>query len=169
MNISYNGYATDWSSFTLLNWNGLMDLMLILSSIVTRSIISLFVCLGWTAFYLLADLTETVSRTKQNFLLSPNFSMETELKRWRRRYQLTCKFIEHINSCFGFILLLELTKGSLTFITFSFHLVVDLESGHFFQPKYESFDLLFLFTLGWCYILAVITVCSSIRTQVMFL
>ena len=138
-------------------------------SIISRSIISLFVCFGWTAFYLLADLCETVSRTKQNFLLSPNFSMETELKRWRRRYQLTCKFIEHINSCFGFILLLELTKGSLTFITFSFSAIVDLQDGDFFQPENQSFELVAIFVSSWCFILAVITVCNSIRTQVMFL
>ena len=140
--------------------------MRLLSYVISRSIIVLFVCLGLTAYYLLQDLCEAIARTRQNQVLSPDFDIETELKRWRRRYHLICNYIEHINSCFGLILLIELTKGFITFFTFAFDLIVAFENGDIYRPENETASLVNIFLLGWCYVTVVIAVCNTIRTQV---
>ena len=142
--------------------------MRLLSYVISRSIIVLFVCLGLTAYYLLQDLCEAIARTRQNQVLSPDFDIETELKRWRRRYHLICNYIERINSCFGLILLIELIKGFITFFTFAFDLIVDFENGDIYRPENHTLTLVNIFLMGWCYVTVIIAVCNTIRTQVTF-
>ena len=134
---------------------------------MSRSIIILFTCLGWIAFYLLRELTEAIGRIRQNIVLSPHFNVETELKRWRRRYDLICKYIDRINSCFGFILIIEMIKGFLTFITFAFDHIVNLQICHdHASHSHYTYNLIIIFVLSWCYIITILTVCNNIRTQV---
>ena len=148
-----------------VDWINFVDLMMLLSSTMNRSIIILFTCLGWIAFYLLRELAEVIARTRQNIVLSADFNVETELKRWRRRYDLICKYIDRINSCFGFILIIEMIKGFVTFITFAFDLIVEFPTMNFNET--ENIGLIIIPILGWCYVIAIVTVCNAIRTQVL--
>ena len=72
-----------------VDWINFVDLMMLLSSTMNRSIIILFTCLGWIAFYLLRELAEVIARTRQNIVLSADFNVETELKRWRSGQTVT--------------------------------------------------------------------------------
>ena len=137
-----------------------------INSTITSSIIALFACLGFVASFMLQDLCEDISKTKQNLILSATFNLEDQLRKWKRCYQLICKYIERLNVCFGLILLIYLTKSFISFITFSFSVVVDIQKGVFFSQESLTIVYVTFFISSWCYLIAIVVVSNRIKSQV---
>ena len=136
------------------------------SSTIISTVIVLFVCLGFTASFMLQDLSEDIAKSNENVILSTHFCLEARLKTWKQRYQLISKYVELINSYFGLILFIFMTKEFIAFITFSFSLIVEIQNGQFFLPENNSLIIIVFFISGWCYLTAIVAVSSEIQSQV---
>jgi hypothetical protein len=115
--------------------------ILVLLSILVWSTIYLFRFVNLNSVGLLTAITSPSSS-------SPSFSVSQKLENWRRFHVLICQLVDRINSCFGFILLVAMTHGFISFISDSFEITMAFSNHDTFQTRFlirfcQHFALLF--------------------------
>ena len=86
------------------------------SQLYAISAIALFVCLGWLTSIVLEALVQDI----QSYL---NKSCADHLQlvvKWKRTHVLVCEFVQHINDCFGLVLLIFIAKQFICIINDAF-------------------------------------------------
>lgn len=149
------------SVLTVLSWTGRSIIVL-----NTASTIGVFICLTWMASMTLEALAKEI-KLKSEIPFMDSSHAETTIKnqliKWRRDYGLICEFVDQINRCFGFILLVFVTDQFIICITYSFSILLDLEKDIVTPTTLYYFQIL-IFYLS--YITLTTTICHGIQKQV---
>ena len=75
-------------------------------------IVNVFVTTSILATLLFNELNDRAEEMSQDCKTAQYFDVYSEsLEKWRRHYNLVCRFVEQINSCFSPILLIEIGLG----------------------------------------------------------
>ena len=127
-----------------------------LSETLSLSILVLFFILVWSTIYLfrfvnlnsVGLLTAVTSSSSSSSSPSFVFSVSQKLENLRRFHVLICQLVDRINSCFGFILLVAMTHGFISFISDSFEITMAFSNHDTFQTRFlirfcQHFALLF--------------------------
>ena len=128
-------------SFKYTYWNvGQWRLLVIFLANFTRtavlSVLMIFCILTRCtsfAFEVLNHRIEILSRMDEQHyqvVYQPPNLFTTRLEKWRVCHARACRLIDHINQCFGLVLLVTLTNGFVSFITTSFELVRSFQVGY---------------------------------------
>ena len=91
-----------------------------------------------TLFYVMvscsADLLALLDRRVKALIIGSNCKqindslLASELEKWRRHHILVCQYIEHINTCFGLIILTFIAYSFVSFITCCYLLYDSIDS-----------------------------------------
>lgn len=128
----------------------------------------LFTCLCWISSSTLQLLIEDVERTGRQTPFS-SVDVKRQLLKWRRNYRLICQFTEdHLNRCFGWILLFMFTKKFVSLICFTFQVYMAVFEGTI-QTGGHLFDFFVFYFENAIYISLLTAVCYRIRIKVIFL
>ena len=128
--------------------------------------IGVFICLTWMTSMTLEALAKEIKLSSEiPSTESPHAeaTMKTRLIKWRRQYGLICEFVDQINRCFGFILLIFVAEQFVICITYSFSILLDLQKDIVTPLTLYYFQFL-VFYLS--YITLTTTICHSIQKQV---
>ena len=137
-----------------------------ISVLNNASTIGVFICLTWMTSMTLEALAKEIKHNSA--ILSTDSAhaeatMKSQLVKWRRHYGLICEFVDQINRCFGFILLVFVAEQFIICITYSFSILLDLQKDVVTPTTLYYFQFL-VFYLS--YITFTTTICHSIRKQV---
>jgi gustatory receptor len=123
-----------------------------LSETLSLSVLVLFFVLVWSTIHLFRFVNSKTAGliTADSWSNAPiSFTVSQQLENWRRLHALTCQLVDRINSCFGFILLVAMTHGFISFISDSFEITMAFSNGTNFQSRFlirffQHFTLLFV-------------------------
>jgi hypothetical protein len=122
-----------------------------LSETLSLSILVFFFVLVWSNIYLFrfANLKTSGLLEATSSSSAPCFTISQQLENWRRFHVFVCQLVDRINSCFGFILLVAMTHGFISFISDSFEITMAFSNNETFQTRFlirfcQHFALLFV-------------------------
>lgn len=102
------------------------------SHLYPTSAIALFVCLGWVTSIMLDALVKDIqSYPIQGSVASHasnHLSVGLLALEWKQMHVLVCEFLQHINCCFGLVLLMFISKQFVCIINDAFMTTITLQT-----------------------------------------
>lgn len=99
------------------------------SQLYPISAIALFVCLGWVASIILEAIVKDIqSYPTKNLLLSHISNHFQSVVKWKRMHVLVCEFLQHIDGCFGLVLLIFIAKQFMCIINDTYVTIIAFQT-----------------------------------------
>lgn len=149
------------SYWDLGSWRPLAIILSNISRTTVLSVFLLFCIVSRVVTLVFQGLNERIALLIEAEQFLPFYStriLNVRLEKWRRNHALACEMVQVVNKCFGFMLLVTITNGFVSFITTSFEIVRSMQDN-------DTLPVLFVFIFFKKSILLTIMIYEPYRLQ----